>query len=172
MILRSVINFALFQGVWFMALLFEDNALLPIGIIIGVMFYFSKQIKQDILIVLLGLAISLSFEFLMVQLGWIAFKVYPYPIWFILLWSALLLTINTSMGFLTKLPWFVSVLICTVFAPASYWGGARFDVISIMSPVWHFWLSYGLAWALMFNIILIINKNIANKWYQSDRSDT
>ncbi|MBE0457936.1 MAG: DUF2878 domain-containing protein [Pseudoalteromonas prydzensis] len=170
MILHSVINFALFQGVWFMALLLEDSANLAIAAVIVLMLLLSKQRKQDSLLLLLGLSIALGFEYLMVQLNFLGFKSNPYPIWFVLLWSALLLTVNTLMQFLTRLPWYLSVVVCAMFAPASYWAGARFEVITIAQPLWLFWLVYGLSWALMFNCIIFVNKKIATYFLLGDQS--
>ncbi|GAA58994.1 hypothetical protein P20652_0853 [Pseudoalteromonas sp. BSi20652] len=43
MILHSVINFVLFQAVWFLSLLLEANSLLFSGLVIVLMFYLSKQ---------------------------------------------------------------------------------------------------------------------------------
>lgn len=150
-----------------MALLLENSALLPIFCVVLVMFFLSRQKKQDALLLLIGLTIALVFEFVMVKLGLLGFKSSPFPFWFVLLWSALILTINTSMEFLTRLPWYVSLVVCAVFAPASYWAGARFDVIIVMQPLWVFWLFYGLAWSVMFNCILatntIIQSSLKNK---------
>ena len=152
-----------------MALLLEDTANLPIAAVLVLMLMLSKQRKQDSLLLVFGLMIALSFEYLMVQLDLLVFKSTPYPVWFILLWSALLLTVNTSMQFLTRLPWYLSVVICAVFAPASYWAGARFEVLSIAQPLWLFWLVYGLSWALMFNCIIFVNKKTARYFHFGDR---
>ena len=152
-----------------MALLLEDTANLPIAAVLVLMLMLSKQRKQDSLLLVFGLMMALSFEYLMVQLDLLVFKSTPYPVWFILLWSALLLTVNTSMQFLTRLPWYLSVVICAVFAPASYWAGARFEVLSIAQPLWLFWLVYGLGWALMFNCIIFVNKKTARYFHFGDR---
>ncbi|KTF16785.1 DUF2878 domain-containing protein [Pseudoalteromonas sp. H105] len=163
MALRSIINFILFQGVWFMALLLENSALLPISCVLFLMLFLSQQKKQDSLLLVCGLFVALVFEFLMVKFGLLGFKSNPFPFWFVLLWSALILTINTSMQFLTRLPWQLSLVVCAVFAPASYWAGARFDVITVMQPLWFFWLIYGVSWAVMFNCILALNTFIKLK---------
>ncbi|MDQ9089985.1 DUF2878 domain-containing protein [Pseudoalteromonas haloplanktis] len=169
MILHSVINFALFQSVWFMALFLENSANFLIAAVLILMLWLSKQRKQDSLLLLLGLSIALCFEYIMVQFDLLGFKSNPYPIWLVLLWSALLLTVNTSMQFLTRLPWYLSCVLCTVFAPASYWAGARFEVITIAQPLWFFWLVYGLSWALMFTLIIFANKKIATYLLLHDR---
>lgn len=164
--LHSVINFILFQAVWFSALLLEQNSLLINAVLIGVMFYLSKQKKQDAALVVIGLTVALSFEFLMVHLGLLNFKVMPFPLWFVLLWGALLLCINTSMAFLNSLPSYLAIVICALFAPASYWAGARFEVLIIPLQLWQFWLLYGLAWSLMFNTVMLLNRKIADELKQ------
>ncbi|MBB1293480.1 MAG: hypothetical protein ACJAVX_000591 [Pseudoalteromonas rhizosphaerae] len=157
MTLRSVINFLLFQGVWFLALFLEQRAIIPILLIIILMLCLSQQKQQDMLLLCYGLMISLSFEYLMVEVGFLSFSISPFPLWFILLWCALLLTINTSMQFLHRTPWYLAMLLCAVFAPASYIAGARFGALEVHPVVWQFWLIYGFAWSLMFNFIRMIN---------------
>ncbi|GAA58995.1 hypothetical protein P20652_0854 [Pseudoalteromonas sp. BSi20652] len=80
--------------------------------------------------------------------------------WLVFLWAALLLSLNTSMGFLSKLKLWQAFLVCLAFAPASYWAGARFNVISLGLPLWQFWLFYGVLWSAFFTAILYINQRI------------
>jgi hypothetical protein len=160
MILHSLINFFLFQAVWFLSLLLEvDSLAFSFGIVV-LMFYLSKQKKQDALLVLKALPIALFCEFVAVELGVLEFKAYPFPLWLAFLWIALLLSINTSMAFLTKLKLWQAFLACLVFAPASYWAASRFDVLNLGLPLWQFWVVYGLLWASTFSLILFINRKI------------
>jgi hypothetical protein len=158
MTLRSIINFVLFQGVWFMALLLEQQAVIPALGVVGLMIYLSEQRKQDLLLLVCGLPLALGFEWLATSLNLLSFKVYPFPFWLVLLWGALLLTINTSMQFLQKLPWYLGWLVCALFAPGSYYAGARFGVLNIDISLWMFWLCYGISWASMFMALIVINK--------------
>ncbi|WP_165728005.1 DUF2878 domain-containing protein [Pseudoalteromonas sp. 31A1] len=160
MILRSVTNFVLFQAVWFLSLLLEANSLLFSGLIIVLMFCLSKQKKQDSLLLIKALPLALLLEFIAVKLGLLEFKVYPFPLWLVFLWAALLLSLNTSMVFLSKLKLWQAFLVCMAFAPASYWAGARFEVISLELPLWQFWLVYGALWSTVFTVILFINQKI------------
>ncbi|MBG9991081.1 DUF2878 domain-containing protein [Pseudoalteromonas sp. NZS37] len=160
MILRSVTNFVLFQAVWFLSLLLEANSLLFSGLIIVLMFCLSKQKKQDSLLLIKALPLALLLEFIAVKLGLLEFKVYPFPLWLVFLWAALLLSLNTSMVFLSKLKLWQAFLVCMAFAPASYWAGARFGVISLGLPLWQFWLVYGALWSTVFTVILFINQKI------------
>ena len=158
MALRSIINFVLFQGVWFSALLLERDAVIPASFIICLMLFLSEQRKQDILLLACGLPIALGYEWLASGFELINYKVSPLPLWLAFLWAALLLTINTSMQFLQKLPWYFSWLVCLAFAPASYYAGIRFGVLSTDLTVVSFWLYYGLGWATMFVCIITFNK--------------
>lgn len=47
-----------------------------------------------------------------------------------------------------------------MFAPGSYWAGARFDVLELGLPLWQFWPLYGALWAATFSVILFINGKI------------
>ena len=158
--LHSLINFILFQAVWFLSLLLEANSIVFSSAIIALMFYLSKQKKQDVLLVLKTLPIALLCEFIAVKLGLFEFKVFPFPPWLAFLWVALLLCINTSMSFLTGLKLWQAFCVSLVFAPLSYWGGARFEVLSLGLPLYQFWFFYGALWALTFTLILFINSKI------------
>ena len=96
MILRSITNFVLFQAVWFLSLLLEADSLIFSGLIIVLMFLLSKQKKQDSLLLIKALPLALLLEFIAVKLGLLEFKVYPFPLWLVFLWAALLLSLNTT----------------------------------------------------------------------------
>ena len=158
--LHSLINFVLFQAVWFLSLLLEGQSLLFSAGIIVLMFYLSKQKKQDALLLLKALPIALLLEYIAVELGLLSFKVDPFPIWLVLLWAALLLSLNTSMHFLSRLRLWQVFVFCLIFAPASYWAGARFNVINLGLPLWQFWVAYGVIWSAAFTFIVFINQKI------------
>ncbi len=150
----------LFQVVWFMCLLLEQDSLVFSAVVIVLMFYLSAQKKQDALLVLKALPLALLCEFIAVQLGLFEFKVDPFPLWLVFLWIALVLCINTSMSFLTKLKPWQAFCVCLLFAPGSYWAGSRFDVLELGMPLWQFWPLYGALWAATFTLILFINGKI------------
>ncbi|KAF7773004.1 hypothetical protein PMAN_b0660 [Pseudoalteromonas marina] len=158
--LHSLINFVLFQAVWFLSLLLEGQSLLFSAGIIVLMFYLSKQKKQDALLLLKALPIALLLEYIAVELGLLSFKVDPFPIWLVLLWAALLLSLNTSMHFLSRLRLWQVFVVCLIFSPASYWAGARFNVINLGLPLWQFWVAYGVIWSAAFTFIVFINQKI------------
>lgn len=146
-----------------MALLLEQKSILPALVCIALMMYLSLQRRQDVFLLVFALPIALTFEWLATALNLLSFKEAPFPFWLVVLWSALLLTVNTSMQFLQKLPWYLAWLLCAVFAPASYFAGARFEVLNIELPLWQFWIMYGAGWASMFLAILILNNRMLAK---------
>jgi|TARA_B100001059_G_scaffold126149_1_gene126151 hypothetical protein len=143
-----------------MCLLLEQDSLVFSAVVIVLMFYLSAQKKQDALLVLKALPLALLCEFIAVQLGLFEFKVDPFPLWLVFLWIALVLCINTSMSFLTKLKPWQAFCVCLLFAPGSYWAGSRFDVLELGMPLWQFWPLYGALWAATFTLILFINGKI------------
>ncbi|WP_405128750.1 DUF2878 domain-containing protein [Pseudoalteromonas sp. PB2-1] len=146
-----------------MALLLEQKSILPALVCVALMMYLSLQRRQDVFLLVFALPIALTFEWLATALNLLSFKEAPFPFWLVVLWSALLLTVNTSMQFLQKLPWYLAWLLCAVFAPASYFAGARFEVLNIELPLWQFWIMYGAGWASMFLAILILNNRMLAK---------
>lgn len=158
--LHSVINFVLFQAVWFLSLLLEGQSIYVTPLVIALMFYLSKQKKHDAILIFKALPLGLLGEYIAVKIGLLEFHSYPFPLWLVFLWASLVLCINSSMSFLTSLKFWQAFLVCLAFAPASYWAGARFGVLNLQFPLIQFWLIYGLIWSSMFTLILFINSKI------------
>lgn len=160
---RLITNIILFQSVWWLAFVFQHQALLPMVGIIALMLYLSDCKKRDALL-LLTLPLAIFLEWVATQLSLLSFgsESMSVPLWLIALWAALLLTINHSLAFLSRIKPIWCLLACFVLAPPSYLGAARFEVISIDTDVVTFYLAYGLMWALTFTGIILINNKVAH----------
>jgi hypothetical protein len=67
------------------------------------------------------------------------------------------------MVFLSTLKRWQVFILCLLFAPASYWAGARFEVLYLQLPVAWFWLTYGVLWASVFTFIIVVNAKIKQR---------
>jgi hypothetical protein len=158
--LPLVINFLLFQAIWFLSLLLETQAVIYNALIIGLMLYLSKQLKHDLLLILFALPIVLLAEYAAISFDLIKFNISPFPVWLVSLWIGLLLCVNTSMTFLLSLKLWQVFLVCMLFAPPSYLAGANFNVLYIQQPLWLFWPVYGALWACAFCCVVFINRQL------------
>ncbi|MBQ4833421.1 DUF2878 domain-containing protein [Pseudoalteromonas sp. MMG010] len=157
---HSVINFCLFQAVWFTTLLLEEHAIFISCTVILIMFYLSKQKTQDIILLITALPLAIGLELLSVYFNLITFKTSFIPLWLVLLWAALLLCINSSMALVTRIKPPNAFIICMLFAPLSYLGAANFGAFTLSVATWQFYLVYGFLWASVFCCILQINNKI------------
>ncbi|MCG7544166.1 DUF2878 domain-containing protein [Pseudoalteromonas sp. MM17-2] len=154
---RLATNFILFQSCWWAAFFWQNDALPMMAALIVMMLALSEKRKQDILL-LASLPIALLLETSAAQFALLQFEGAWIPWWLVLLWVSLLLTINHSLRFITRLPLWQCFFLCWVCAPFSYLGAARFEVLSTPLPWWQFYLVYGLLWASAFTVIIVINR--------------
>ena len=78
----------------------------------------------------------------------------PAPAWILLLWCAFAMTINHSMAWFGRHPWW-SVVFATVGGPFAYLAAARgFGAVAFPAPAWPSLLWLGVAWALALPALL------------------
>lgn len=97
--LHSVINFVLFQAVWFLSLLLEGQSIYVTPLVIALMFYLSKQKKHDAILIFKALPLGLLGEYIAVKIGLLEFHSYPFPLWLVFLWASL---VALTMSFASK----------------------------------------------------------------------
>lgn len=75
------------------------------------------------------------------------------PVWMLLLWIALGLTVHHSMaGFKQRWQWFVAV--AAIGSPLSYAAAASFGAVQWIAPSWVVVLCVGPVWALIVGLLL------------------
>jgi hypothetical protein len=146
------INLIIFQLGWFAAILGGNQAaVLFILPAIGWHFFYSHCKKEDalamIICVLLGIghdSVLLNFNFLTIP----EYSAFP-PLWLILLWALLGITLNHSLKWIYERP-FISAVSGAIVAPLSYlagvklsdaeWAGSLPSIIFIIAAMWFFLL--------------------------------
>lgn len=155
--MSNLFNFGLFQTGWFACVLgaAHDQAVLgcalTIGLILGHL-WLVRDRKSELQLMAKGLAIGLTVDTAMVQLGLITFAApgpltAVAPIWMGLLWVLLMTTINHSMSWMKSRLWIASML-GAVSGPLSYFAGARLGAAEILAPL-AFVLVMGGTWAIL-----------------------
>ncbi len=149
-----ITNLILYQGAWFSALFLAPYSAWVILPLLLVMFGLSQDRQGDLSLMAKTLPIALLTEGVLVLAEVVDYQVgYLIPIWLVLLWASLIMTLPLALKPLIKLPlpWFM--LLCVVGAPLTYYAGIKNEVLSMASsPTWY-WLSFGVIWTTGFTAI-------------------
>ena len=97
-----------------------------------------------------------SHEYLAIQAGLYSYQdANIIPMWLVVLWFALVLTINQALSRLLSLKPLLLFIIFWLCAPPSYLAAAKVGVIELQLPWWQFWLSFGAIWSAGLLIVKI-----------------
>ena len=149
-----LINFLLFQAIWFGAVFFANSAIWLVIAALAIHFYISKtRILDAKIIVICGVAglfvdsLLLNFEFFEFYTGqWVGYLVPP---WLVMIWVGFGITLNHSLSYFQQKPvW--CVIGGAISGPLSYLAGERLGAISLPQPLFHTIIVLALVWSIVF----------------------
>jgi hypothetical protein len=133
----TITNALLFQVGWFVCILCGSfwGGLFTLAAII-VHLFISRQRLNDIVAVVIALAIGLIHDSLLLQGGFIKFIESGYlpPLWLVCLWVLLGITLNHSLVWIYSRPLW-SALLGAIAAPLSYLAGVELSSAEWSSPL-------------------------------------
>jgi hypothetical protein len=150
----NAVNALLFQAAWFACVLggARDVSLWGLIAVVGLAGYSltAGTVRRDL--VLASLAAVVGF---LLETAWIRTGVLVYagavaaPVWIVLLWVGVGLTVNHSLAFLQRRPWLGGTL-AGATAPLSYLAGERLGAVTVPEP----WLlaAVSAAWFVLFTL--------------------
>lgn len=112
-----------------------------------------RRHHNDGRMIALCLVIGFGLDTLWLQTGLLAYAM-PWPssefapFWILLLWLAMALVLNHSMGAFKHQLRLIGIL-AAVASPLSYYAGSRFGAVEWLAPAWQVVLATGLSWALL-----------------------
>lgn len=168
----NVVNAVLFQVAWFACVLggAQGNALWGLAAVSLLLTHsvLLGNIQRDLL--LAGGAASVGF---VVDTVWIRSGVLNYagaavaPVWIVLLWVAVGLTLNHCLSMFKSRPW-LGGLLAGLGAPLSYLGGERLGAVSIDEPLQLLWIAP--VWLLLFAAAFTLARHSAVSYPPLPRS--
>jgi len=146
-----MINAVLFQLNWFACVLgaVHDQLWLPLLTLSAMLFQSARSAssRADLYLVAGVALVGFFLDSLWVALGILEFATDgPAPIWIVMMWMGVALTVNHSLQWLQGMPILGGVL-AAVSAPACYLGGAQLGAVVVQIP--GLWL-ISMAWLLVF----------------------
>lgn len=155
------INQAFFQASWPACVIGAANGLLwPAFLVVGAFAAWQltsgRAHPNDLRTVALFVIMGLVVDTLWVRTGVVDYATaWPapgfIPAWLLLLWVALALGVNHSLGIFRR-RWRAFVLLATVGSPMSYTAAAAFGAVTWTAPTWVVLLCIGPVWALLVGL--------------------
>lgn len=151
------------QALWFGAVMgaAENQLWLAPVLLIGFAFWEfrpARRVYGDLQLMLVAVLIGLILDTSWVMLGWIKFAAgWAFselaPLWILLLWAGLALTLNHSLAWLQKRLVLAAILSC-VSSPFSYLAAAHLGAVDIVAESRVWFVGLGLSWAVAVPLLL------------------
>ena len=149
-VFRQITNALTFQVAWLVCVL--GGSVIAVAITLVVLFLHLKDVsnfRREIVFVLQVAVIGFLCDTALIQTGVLMTDSYLPPLWLTCLWLLFATTAGSALRLFLRRPW-LSALAGAVFAPLSYFAGARLAGIDLMNPAWLALMLIGLMWAAVF----------------------
>lgn len=155
--LPMLINFILFQSIWFGCILI-GNSFLPIALgLVAFHLYYTKCSKSDVAIITASVFIGLFVDSILMAFGVFEFNhgvVIPFliPPWLVVIWAGFAMTLNHSLRYFQYKPW-LAFIGGSVSGPLSYLAGARLGAIEVPLGLWQTAITFAVIWGPLFLLL-------------------
>lgn len=149
-----VINALAFQGTWLFCVLGGSLVALPTTLLmLALHLHQVHDVRRESLFIAQATAIGFLCDLALVSTGVMVTGGSLPPLWLTCLWTLFATTVGYPMRFFFGRFW-LSVITGAVFAPMSYFAGARLAGVGLMSPDWLALLIIALIWAAVFPLLI------------------
>lgn len=157
--MKIVINFAIYQVIWFLSILGESKGALLALPLLGVHLIFFAERKSDLKMMLVLLSAGLVIDGSLYHAGFFEFNesAIPIPFWLAVIWLALATLPHHSLSWLKERP-FLSAIFGALGGPLAYWAGVRLGAASFNWPLVSSLMLLGLIWAVLWPVVMYFAK--------------
>ena len=163
---QLIINFVLFQIGWFACVLGAGKQLPWLGVIVVAVIVAwhllqAKQVKPELVLLVLALLIGGLFDQLMLINGLISYQAHGWsisllPAWILALWAVFVTVLNVSLRWMRG-KWLVAILFGAIGGPLAYMGAEKLGAVTLNAlPMSYVALSVG--WAILTPLLLKISE--------------
>jgi hypothetical protein len=144
LLIRNLINLALFQGVWFLTVIGAAQGtpwygLAGLSIFACIHYLLTHTAKADFQLAAISILLGLIIETAVIQTGVLSYvhSVTPAqfaPLWILILWANLALTLNGCLRWLQE-RYMLAALLGAMGGPLTYFGGMKLGAATTDLPV-------------------------------------
>ncbi|MEC8905007.1 MAG: DUF2878 domain-containing protein [Pseudomonadota bacterium] len=169
----KVVNFIWFQSIWWLVILFQNQAVLPVLGLIALWIAISPKRTEDIKLMSTVFLLGTVIDALLTVSGLFIFNqtevlvsFWPIPIWLSLLWAAFAGTVYHSLtAFNGRMA--IAAVAGAVFAPLSYIAGAEFGAVELGTSVILSYIFIALVWSVVFPLCFYLSNRFEAKQAQA-----
>ena len=168
--MQSLLNFLLFQGAWFAAILGGANgwpilgALPALGVVALHLWLNQQQLWRESVLIAAVTVLGFFIEGGFMAAGLLVFtgtepgQIAP-PVWIVALWFAFATLPNASLSWL-KGRWRLQAVLGAIAGPLAYVGGAKLGATTVAEPTHLSVFAIGLAWGLALPVIFQLAEHL------------
>lgn len=124
-----------------------------------------RRAQGDIGLILVCAAIGLALDTLWVRFGLIRYHAaVPHadwaPVWIIVLWIALGLTLNHSLAWMRGHLW-AAIVLGAIGSPLSYFAGSRLGAAELPADLTWSMLAFSLSWAILIPALVFLSSRLS-----------
>ena len=169
----KVANFAWFQGIWWLVILYQNSAVIPVLALIGLWLWVSPKRISDIKLMSAVFLLGTVIDALLTLTGLFIFNqsevlvsFWPIPIWLSLLWAAFAGTVYHSLtAFNDRMV--IASIAGAIFAPLSYIAGAKFGAVELGASMTLSYIYIALVWSVIFPLCFYLSNRFEVKQAQT-----
>lgn len=169
----KVTNFAWFQGIWWLVILYQNSAVIPVLALIGLWLWVSPKRISDIKLMSAVFLLGTVVDALLTLIGLFIFNqsevlvsFWPIPIWLSLLWAAFAGTVYHSLtAFNGRMV--IASIAGAIFAPLSYIAGAKFGAVELGASMTLSYIYIALVWSVIFPLCFYLSNRFEVKQAQT-----
>ncbi len=130
----------------------------------------ANRVFGDFQLMLAAVLIGLILDTTWINLGWLEFAAgwdssASAPLWILLLWAGLALTLNHSLAWLQS-RLLLAALLSGLCSPLSYLAAARLGAVHIVTESWLWAIGLGSSWALVVPFLLWLASHLKQRKQQ------
>jgi len=152
-----LVNSILFQIAWFSCAYLQASAVPILVFCVILHFYLSPSKKDDLMslrLCLFGIIVDQA----LIILGVFTTNADSIPLWLMLLWSLLVLSLNHSLRFLQQMPIAMVALIGAVAGPLSYTAALTMGAVNSDLPIFNFISAFTITWFFLLPFLVKTNQ--------------
>jgi len=153
--MKSLINFCIYQIVWFLCIFLENTGAFLALPFIGLHFLLSDEKRKDMHLAVIFLAAGLCIDGVLHAAGFISFNVpaYPIPFWLAVIWVALATLPHHSLKWL-KGKRFLSAFLGGIAGPLAYYAGVRAGAADFGWSLTPSLATLSVIWAFFWSVVM------------------